>query len=102
MLRKGAARYEAVTTGNQSDHTQRASLEKNAMVPRQIESVWGTKIIRIIFDLTVAMVALLFVGYGLLVYRYDRKPVYPGSRAASIVSIAKYVCIPISCIPYDG
>ena len=97
MLDKGTTQYGPVTTENQAEFTQDETLldlkvdKEKGIAPRRLESAWRTKMLRTVFDLVVAVISLLFAAYGFLIYSYDGKPVYPGSEAASIVSVAKYV-----------
>ena len=97
MSKRTSARYELVTTDNQLDHTHKASVTNREVntakstAPRRVESGRSAKIFGASFDLVVGAGSLLFTAYGFLVYTYRGEPVYPGSKAATIVSVARYV-----------
>ena len=108
MLEKGTAQYEPVTSEIQADYNQKEGFhkanadKKNFMSPRRLESLWSTKLLRTLFDLAVAVVSLLFAAYGFLAYKHEGEQVQPDSEAASIVSVAKYVCISNLYVPYNS
>ncbi|KAI0473365.1 hypothetical protein GGR56DRAFT_695606 [Xylariaceae sp. FL0804] len=58
--------------------------------PRSLKSNLADKITRLIWDLTLAAVALLFTVFGAVVKRYDGSPAGPGTVGLKLYEISKY------------
>jgi hypothetical protein len=86
--------YAAVTTKEHIDPDGRdhnAILLKDGQTPQKLRYSWIWKCLRALLDVAEATVAILFAVFGLWAYTSNGAPAYPGSEAAYIVSISKYV-----------
>lgn len=64
--------------------------QDKSLAPQRLDSIGG-KVLRGCLDSVIAAVAISFLVFGYLVYKNDGKPPTPGSEAALLVSIGKYV-----------
>lgn len=66
--------------------------------PQLIENSWLKRLLRLIFDLIIAGIALLFVIFGLLVLKVDGHPAIRESTGLKLLDIAQYVRIVIHLV----
>ncbi len=66
--------------------------------PEPLESRWLLRLTRLFFEVCVAVLALLFVVYGFLVYKYDGEVASaPDDAGYKLHAVSQYVCV--FCFP---
>lgn len=65
--------------------------EENKPQPQPLEASWLNRGLRLVFDLIVASVALLFAVFGIWVYRIDGSPAGPESTGSHLFKFSRYV-----------
>lgn len=98
--------FDAPPSGDpepQNDATVQHSVVKiyaqDGPLPQPLNISWLERILRLIFDLIIAVIALLFAVFGVWVVRADGDPAGPGSTGARLFNASQYVCISDSLLP---
>lgn len=87
-----SALHQYHTTG---EHSTVKVEKQNEPGPQPLEAFWLYRILRLVLDLIVGSVALLFAIFGVWVYRIDGNLAGPESTGSKLFSISQYVSYPI-------
>lgn len=68
--------------------------KQNKPQPRPLGASWPRRVLRLMFDLIVGSVALLFAIFGIWVYRIDGNVVSPETTGSKLLRISQYVSYP--------
>ena len=83
--------YDSGQYNSIGDDTHQTDYQTSQPQPHPLQSTWGTKLLRLCFDLLVSAIALLFAVFGILVYRNDGKSASPNSTGQKLHEISRYV-----------
>lgn len=72
--------------------------EQNKPQPRPLGASWLQRVLRLVFDLIVGSVALLFAIFGIWVYRIDGNVASPETTGSKLLSVSQYVSYPDSVL----
>ncbi|KAJ5735881.1 uncharacterized protein N7483_001006 [Penicillium malachiteum] len=90
--------YEAVPAEEQDSVAAQATVEHSLVKnnehdkppPQSLNHSWLERLLRLAFDLIIAVIALLFAAFGIMVLQADGDPAGPGTMGAKLFTVSQY------------
>ncbi|KAJ5614556.1 hypothetical protein N7528_008210 [Penicillium herquei] len=90
--------YEAVPADEQNSVATQATVEHSLIeynehdkpTPQPLKFSWLERLLRLAFDLIIAVIALLFAVFGIWVFQADGNPAGPGTIGAKLFTVSQY------------